>query len=237
MTIQADLPRLYVSLPHSCPYLAGKVTTTVMLDPEYRTDNTVFSLLVKSGFRRSGKTIYKPQCKTCDACISVRIPADAYKPNRAQRRCYAKNSDIRVSMIPPAFNEEHFLLYRQYQSRRHKGDIMDQDDPKWYRQFMVDSSTETILLEFRLGERLVSVSVCDLTDDGMSAVYTYYDPNLSERSLGTLAVMKQLEYVREMGLEWLYIGYWIEGCRKMDYKISFRPIFGFMNGEWRLLRL
>lgn len=237
MTIQANLPKLYVSLPHSCPYLPGKVATTVMLDPEYRADSTMFSLLVKSGFRRSGTTIYRPQCKTCNACVSVRIPADAYRPNRAQRRCYAKNNDIRTSMIPPAFNEEHFHLYRRYQSRRHKGDIMDQDDPKWYRQFMVESSTETVLLEFRLDGELACVSVCDLTDDGMSAVYTYYDPDLSGRSLGTFAVMKQIEYVREMGLEWLYIGYWIEGCRKMDYKTSFRPIFGFTDGEWRLLRL
>ena len=114
---------------------------------------------------------------------------------------------------------------------------MDHSDPDRYREFMVESSVETVFIEFRLGGELVALSVCDLPEDGMSAVYTFFDPMMPKRSLGTFAILKQLEYVRNMDLEWLYLGYWIDGCRKMSYKTQFRPIFGFVNKEWRILSL
>ena len=112
---------------------------------------------------------------------------------------------------------------------------MDHRDPDRYREFMVDSSIETVFIEFRLDGKLVALAVCDLPDDGMSAVYTFFDPHMPKRSLGTYAILKQIEYVRDMELDWVYLGYWIENCRKMNYKTNFRPMFGYVNKEWRLI--
>lgn len=237
MTIQSGPPKLYLSAPHPCPYIEPETASTVLLDPNYPMDNSLFSILIKVGFRRSGDTIYRPHCRNCNACVSVRIPAREFLPSRSQRRTWSRNSDITTSLVPAKFSEEHFELYCRYQSWRHTGDIMDHSDPDRYREFMVESSVETVFIEFRLGGELVALSVCDLPEDGMSAVYTFFDPMMPKRSLGTFAILKQLEYVRNMDLEWLYLGYWIDGCRKMSYKTQFRPIFGFVNKEWRILSL
>jgi len=235
MTIQTSQPKLFISAPHTCPYIEPETASTVLLDPDYEVDNSLFSVLLKSGFRRSGKTIYKPHCRNCNACVSVRIPAKEYHPNRAQKRCRKRNKDVHTTMVPAKFCEEHFELYSRYQSWRHTGDIMDHRDPERYNEFMVESSIETVFIEYRLDQKLIGLSVCDLPDDGMSAVYTFFDPHMQNRSLGTFAIMKQLDYVREMRLDWLYLGYWIEDCKKMSYKTNFKPIFGYQNKEWRLL--
>lgn len=235
MSIQSNQPKLYISAPHACPYIEPETASTVLLDPDYNVDPSLFSILLKSGFRRSGKTIYKPHCRNCNACVSVRIPAREYRPNRSQKRCYKRNQDIHTTLVPAKYSDEHFDLYCRYQSWRHTGDIMDHNDSERYNEFMVESSIETIFIEYRLEGRLVALSVCDLPDDGMSAVYTFFDPHMQSRSLGTFAIMKQIDYVRDMQLDWLYLGYWIENCRKMNYKTSFRPIFGFVNKEWCLL--
>ena len=237
MSLQSQPPKLYLSAPHPCPYIAPETASTVLLDPNHPVDNALFSTLLKAGFRRSGQTIYRPRCRSCTACISVRILAAEYRPNRAQRRTYRRNNDLDTRLLPAAFSEEHFDLYCRYQSWRHSGDLMDHSDPKRYRQFMVESSIETVFIEHRLRGKAAAVSVCDLPDDGMSAVYTFFDPELKERSLGTYAIMKQIDYVRDMELDWLYLGYWIDECEKMAYKTNFTPIFGYVDKEWRLLRL
>ncbi len=235
MSIQSDPPKLYLSAPHACPYIEPETASTVMLDPNYRLDNTLFSILVRAGFRRSGDTIYRPHCRNCNACVSLRVLAQEFRPNRSQRRIWNRNRDLNTSLMPAGFSEEHFELYNRYQRWRHPGDIMDHSDPDRYREFMVDSSVETVFLEFRLNGKLVALAVCDLPDDGLSAVYTFYDPSFPKRSLGTYAILQQIEYVRNMDLEWLYLGYWIEDCRKMAYKTQFRPGFGFIQKEWRPL--
>ncbi len=235
MTIQTTQPKLYISAPHACPYIEPETASTVLLDPDHDVDNALFSVLLKSGFRRSGKTIYRPHCRNCNACVSVRIPAREYIPNRAQLRCYKKNSIIHTTMVPATFKQEHFELYCRYQSWRHSGDIMDHNDPERYNEFMVESSIETVFLEFRLDGKLTGLSVCDLPNDGMSAVYTFFDPKYSKLSIGTYAIMKQIDYVNEMDLDWLYLGYWIENCKKMHYKTNFKPMFGYLNKEWQLI--
>ncbi len=237
MSIQSEQPKLYLSAPHPCPYIEPETASTVLLDPDHQVDNALFSILLKNGFRRSGDTIYRPHCRNCNACVSVRIPAREFRPNRAQLRTFNRNSDLHTTMVPASFKEEHFDLYCRYQRWRHTGDIMDHSDPQRYREFMVDSSIETVFIEFRDQGTLVALAVCDLPDDGLSAVYTFFDPDLKKRSLGTYAIMKQLEYVRDMQLDWLYLGYWIDGCRKMSYKTSFKPIFGFVKKEWQLISI
>ncbi|WP_423908300.1 arginyltransferase [Candidatus Spongiihabitans sp.] len=233
MTIQLNPPKLYLSAPHACPYIEPETATTVLLDPNYKVDNALFSVLLNSGFRRSGKTIYRPHCRNCKACVSVKIPANAYLPNRAQIRCYKKNQDLHTTMVPTSFKQEHFELYCRYQSWRHSGDTMDHNDSDRYHEFVVKSLIETVFMEYRLKGKLIGLSVCDLPDDGMSAVYTFFDPDFSKRSLGTFAIMKQIEYVRQIQMDWLYLGYWIEGCKKMSYKTNFKPMFGFVNQAWR----
>ncbi len=237
MSNPAQPPKLYLSAPHPCPYLPSKTASAVLLDPHHAVDNALFGTLLKAGFRRSGETVYRPHCATCKACVSVRIPVREYRPNRAQRRAWARNRDLATTMTPAAFSREHFELYQRYQLWRHSGDLMDHSDPARYREFMVASSVETVFIEHRLRGQLAAVSVCDLLDDGLSAVYTFFDPKLQSRSLGTYAIMKQIEYVADMQLDWLYLGYWIDACQKMSYKTNFTPIFGYVNNEWRVLRL
>lgn len=237
MSIQSDPPKLYLSAPHPCPYIEPETASTVLLDPNYEVDNSLFSILIKAGFRRSGDTIYRPHCRNCNACVSVRIPAREFRASRSQKRTYNRNKDITTTLVPATFQQEHFELYCDYQRWRHTGDIMDHSDPERYREFMVESSVDTAFIEYRLEGKLVGLSVCDLPEDGMSAVYTFFDPMMPKRSLGTYAILKQLDYVRDMQLDWLYLGYWIEGCKKMSYKTQFRPIFGFVKKEWRLLSL
>jgi len=237
MRIPFTQPKLYLSAPHPCPYDKPETAATVLLDPKSSMNDALFNFLVKAGFRRSGEIIYRPHCRNCNACISVRIPAREYRPNRAQRRTYKRNSDLDTSMAPAVFDREHFDLYCRYQSWRHSGDLMDHAGPGRYREFMVESLVETAFIEHRLNGKLVIVSVCDLTDDGLSAVYTFFDPELKSRSLGTYAIMKQIDYINNMRLDWLYLGYWIDGCAKMAYKTGFRPMFGYIDKEWRIMRL
>ena len=235
MSIQSGPPKLYISAPHPCPYIEPETASTVLLDPSYPVDSNLFSILVKSGFRRSGDTIYRPHCRNCEACVSVRIPVREFQPNRSQRRNWKANSDITTHLVPPRFEQEHFELYCRYQRWRHTGDIMDHTDPERYKAFMVESSVETVFIEYRLEGKLVALSVCDLPNDGMSAVYTFFDPNMPKRGLGNFAILKQIEYVRNMQLDWLYLGYWIENCKKMSYKTQFKPMFGYIKKEWQLI--
>lgn len=237
MSVQSQPPKLYLSAPHPCPYIPPQTASTVLLDPAYPVDTRTFSVLLRAGFRRSGQVIYRPRCDTCNACVSVRVAAGEYRPNRAQRRTSSRNRDLVTTLVPTRFSEEHFDLYCRYQAWRHSGDSMDHSDPVRYREFMVESAVETVFMEHRLHQKLAAISVCDLPDDGMSAVYTFFAPEFAARSLGTYAIMKQIDYVNDMRLDWLYLGYWIEDCQKMAYKTNFTPIFGYLDREWRVLRL
>jgi len=237
MSIQSNQLKLFISAPYPCPYIEHEIASTALFNHELSVDNTLFSILLKSGFRRSGEAIYRPHCHNCNACVSVRIPAAKYRPNRSQKRTYKRNQAISTTIVPATYQEEHFKLYKRYQSWRHTDDIINHNDPNRYKQFMVASSIETIFIEFRLDGKLVALSVCDLPDDGLSAVYTFFDPELNKHSLGTFAIMKQIDYVNEMGKDWVYLGYWIKGCKKMNYKTNFKPMFGFINKEWQLISL
>jgi len=206
-----------------------------MLEPDYPINDSQFTVLLKSGYRRSGDIVYKPHCHVCNACVSVRIPVWEYTPSRAQKRCYRHNHDVQMSIMSPCFRNEHFGLFRRYQSWRHSGDTMDHNNPVRYRQFMIDSIVKTIFMEFRVDGDLVALSVCDLPDEGISAVYTIFDPDHEKRGLGTFAIMKQVEYAKEHNLDYVYLGYWIKQCQKMNYKIRFKPLEGYIDKEWQII--
>lgn len=147
-----------------------------------------------------------------------------------------KNEDLSVTKLSPTFKEDHFELYWRYQNSRHPGSDMCDKNPEKYHQFLINNTCNTIFYEFTCKDRLLAVSVVDELIDGLSAVYTFFDPDYSTRSLGTYAILWQIDDVCERNLDWLYLGYWIKKCEKMSYKTNFRPIEGFRNGEWCRLR-
>ncbi len=228
-------PDVYLSAPHDCPYLPGEVSVSMLLDPNQPVSDGVFSSAVLMGFRRSGDLVYRPHCSGCQACISVRIPVVDFQPNRSQRRTCTKNSDIEINFIRPVFKESHFDLFCRYQSWKHAGDSMDHADRERYQISMIDSTVNTALVEFTLDDELIAVSVLDVIADGLSAVYTFFDPDFAERSLGTYAVLSFVERAKKLGLEYVYLGYWIEACPKMSYKYNFKPLEGYVDDQWRRL--
>jgi leucyl-tRNA---protein transferase len=228
-------PVLYQSLPHTCGYLPDQTSVTVFADPHRRKDRVLYSALCRQGFRRSGDVLYRPQCPDCQACISVRVPVVEFTPNRSQRRIWQKNQDLRVIAKPPVYNEEHFQLYRRYLNSRHAGAGMDNPEPADYLQFFTTLWSDTFFYEFRLNGHLLAVAVADLLEDGLSAVYTFFEPGLPQRSLGVYAVLWEIEEAQRQGLEYLYLGYWIKECRKMSYKNQYHPVQGFTHGQWRNL--
>lgn len=226
---------LYSSAPHACSYLPHRTAITGVVDPAVRMDVRLYSLLVDYGFRRSGAYVYRPQCPGCNSCLSARIPVDAFRPDRSQRRTWTRNSDLAVAWRPGVWNEEHFTLYRRYLRARHPSGEMDSDNPEQYRDFVLCSWSDTSLIEFRERGRLLAVAVCDRLTQGLSAVYTFYDPTHAQRSLGVYAVLWQIEAARQLSLPWLYLGYWIKECAKMNYKSRYRPLEIYRDRRWEPL--
>jgi leucyl-tRNA---protein transferase len=231
-----SLPLLfYVTPPERCAYLPGREAVNVFADPRARMNAAVYGRLIDKGFRRSGSHLYRPQCPGCSECIPTRIPVAAFHLSRSQRRNWRLNGDLSVNVVSQGYRAEHFALYRRYQRGRHAGGEMDNPTPQTYLDFLSCSWSDTLFVEFVLGDTLLGVAVCDRVAEGLSAVYTFFSPERKRRGLGTYAILWQIEEARRRGLRYVYLGYWIAGNRKMSYKIRFRPIEGLINGRWRLL--
>lgn len=222
----------YTTPPHECSYLPREAIT-LFADPRARMDMVVYSTLVEVGFRRSGEYVYRPRCIACAACLPARIPAAAFQPNRSQRRTWARNADIAATVCGAAFRSDHFDLYRRYVKARHAGGGMDVDDPSQYITFLNSSWCDTRFVEFRVHGRLLAVAVVDLLLQGLSAVYTFYDPDEERRSLGVYAVLWLVEEARRRRLPGVYLGYYIRECAKMSYKANYRPLEVFRDGIWQ----
>jgi len=236
MTVRVEPARLllYATPAHECSYLPGNDATTLFVDPEFPKDAGVYTLLSRNGFRRSGEHVYRPNCQDCVACVPVRVPVDKFTPRRSQRRALRDNRDLRVVPREGEFHEEHFLLYGRYLDTRHANGGMDNPTRKQYREFLLSSWASTMLYEFRLGGHLVAVTVADHLTDGLSAVYTFFDPGFAQRGIGTFSILWQIEETRRLGLQWLYLGYWIADSPKMLYKQEFQPQERFIDGCWSL---
>lgn len=224
--------RLYATPEHECSYLSDRIAVTLFADPQYTKDSWVQGALTEQGFRRSGPHLYRPHCPGCVACEAVRIAASRFKPSRSQRRTWQRNRDLHVSVREQSFEQEHYDLYVRYVTTRHAGGGMDEPSPHKYQEFLLCPWAETRLLEFRLADRLLAVAVSDKLPDALSAVYTFFDPNDSARSLGVYAVLWQIEAARRAALHWLYLGYAIDDCAKMSYKRDYRPQQRFIGGQW-----
>lgn len=225
---------LYAGAPHVCSYLPSEVAVTQFVDPGLPMSIPLYSELVDVGFRRSGEHVYRPRCRQCNSCIPARVPVNRFAPTRQQRRVWRRNQDLDVQITAVRASDEHFSLYRRYMAARHPGGGMDIADPEQYRTFLFSPWSDTRCIEFRAGDHLAAVAVVDQLRQGWSAVYTYYEPDEAQRSLGIFAVLWQIERCRALGLPWVYLGYWIPQCAKMRYKMRFQPLEVFREGRWQV---
>jgi len=192
----------------------------------------IYGQLLKQGFRRSGKMVYRPHCETCAQCRSTRIAVDEFTLGKRYRRVLKNNKAVSISTCNARFQQEHFELYRKYTASRHKDGSMADSTEQEYKDFLITDWGETLFVEFREEGRLLGVAVTDQLDDGLSAVYTFFDPDMAKRSLGTFAVLMQIELAKQLQLPFLYLGYWVRDCGKMAYKTDFRPIQVFTKQKW-----
>jgi len=224
-----------VTPEHECSYLDDREAITLFVDPNYPIEMSQYTALAKLGFRRSGSNIYRPHCSQCGLCIPVRLPVEEYKANRSQRRNMKLNHDITMKVHDAKFNQQHYDLYRKYMKGRHAGGGMDNDEPESYESLIKSAWSHSKLLEFSLNNEIVMVAVIDIFDDGVSAVYTFFDPELSSRGLGVFGILSEIEYTKSLQLDWLYLGYWNSKTVKMSYKVNYQPLEFFDGHDWQWL--
>lgn len=222
--------QFYATSTYSCSYLPPKEARSLVAAPSYLINHSTYDALINLGFRRSGTFTYRPHCDHCQACTAIRVNTQQFKPSRNHRRTLKQFQHLRTLRKPLVWNEEHYALYREYQAVRHSGSDMDNDDKSQYIDFLLSSNVNSYLVEFRDGENLKMVALVDEVAQGLSAVYTFFDPHTA--GLGTYGILWQLNYCKEANLLWLYLGYWIEQSPKMAYKTRFTPYQLFLNNEW-----
>jgi arginyl-tRNA--protein-N-Asp/Glu arginylyltransferase len=238
MTHLRDLPpfpllQFYATSPYGCSYLPGRIARSQVSTPTHLIDASTYSELVKIGFRRSGVFTYRPWCDNCRECIPVRVPVQEFKANRSQRRALTQHAGLIARERPLAYREEHYQLYQRYQLARHSGGGMDNDNREQYGHFLLQTHVDTRLIEFCENDVPRMVCIIDVLADGLSSVYTFYDPATRTASYGTYAVLWQIAQCQHLGLPHLYLGYWIEHSRKMSYKANFQPLEALRQGEWQ----
>ncbi len=235
MNMRTRQVRLFLSTPQPCPYLENRSSRSLILDPDIETDTALYSLLTARGFRRSGDMVYRPHCDSCRACIPVRVPVADFRPGQQQQRTLKRGRQLTVSICPPLMNDENYALYQRYIEQRHADGSMFPPSRRQFEDFLGQPLPYACFVEFRLNQRLLAVAVCDLLDDGLSAVYSFFDPDDRYYSLGRLAVLWQISEAQRRGLPYLYLGYWIRDCQKMSYKTDYQPLQVLHQDRWLLL--
>ena len=235
MSVLKDL-KFYATQAHPCSYLSDRQAITLFMDPATSLDSTLYSHLSDIGFRRSGRHIYRPRCNGCNACIPARVVARDFVPRRSQKKTWNKNQDLQVTAHKAINDDETYELYQLYINNQHKDGDMYPATEEQFESFLVQSPEFCTFYKFRLKGQLIAVAVTDRLTNGLSAIYTFYHPLFSRRSLGRFCILWQIEQTRAMGLEYLHLGYWIKGCQKMNYKIQYRPLEIHINNRWVTLK-
>ncbi|MBL7003032.1 MAG: arginyltransferase [Gammaproteobacteria bacterium] len=223
----------FASSPEPCSYLKNKKSISAFANPYVDMEMHTYNTLITHGFRRSGGYVYRPHCTDCKACISVRIPVKAYQFSKSEKRTIKRNQDIDVFCVKDKFKSEHFDLYCRYLKSRHEDSSMSNPTKTDYHRFLICDWSETLFFEFRLNKVLIGVAVTDIVDDGLSAVYTFFDPDHEKRSLGHFSILTQIQQAQNRGLSHLYLGYWIDKCQKMAYKKRYQQLEAFIDEHWQ----
>jgi len=222
---------------YPCSYLPGQLARSrVVITDNDTPDSDIYARLIRQGYRRSGGLIYRPDCDFCQACIPVRIPVEQFSPNRTQRRIWKRHQHLQTARHMLHFDPAHFALYQRYQKSRHTHGSMDQDDEngrEQYRNFLLKSTVDSFLVTFHEDDQLRMVSIIDQLPDGLSSVYTFFEPEVAGSSYGTFNILWQTNQCRAGRLPYLYLGYWIENSQKMHYKANFQPLQLRINNQWQ----
>ncbi len=244
-----QFPQFYLTVPAPCPYLKGHLERKVFTQLQGSLAIPLNDALTHAGFRRSQNIAYKPACESCEACISVRIVVDEFQSSRSLRKITRQNRDIEARVIPPLITEEQFSILRGYLDERHTGGGMSDMTVLDYAAMVEDSAVNTFLIEYRqmpagveesaaldfAEKELIAVALTDRLGDGLSMVYSFFDSSQADRSLGTFMVLDHVERSLQEDLSYVYLGYWVAGCSKMDYKTRFKPIEALCAQGWEPL--
>jgi arginine-tRNA-protein transferase len=238
MTQPFDPNRLqfYLTIPAPCPYLPGRMERKIFTQLDPLSGPHLNNYLTHAGFRRSQNVIYRPACETCRECRSLRIRTEEFKPGKSFRRILNSNADIKRKVKESFATEEQFDLLHRYLLSRHHGGGMSEMDFTRYEMMVEECSTETEIVEYRdATNTLIAAVLIDRLRDGLSMVYSFFDPDAQKRSLGNLMILNQIMRCQKQGLPYLYLGYWVDGSPKMDYKARYQPCEILGPEGWRLM--
>ena len=234
-------PQFYVTAPQTCPYLEGRMERKLFTALQGEHAGTLNDALSKQGFRRSQNVLYRPSCAECSACFSARIRVDDFHANRTQRRILNRNNTLKRNVVSPWASEEQFSLFQKYLASRHADGGMADMDIFEFAAMVEETPVRTRVVEYSASrddggpDELVAVCLTDVLDDGLSMVYSFFDPQRVRQSLGTYLILDHIRIAREAGLPFVYLGYWVPGSPKMDYKARFSPLEVYRGGEWQEL--
>jgi arginine-tRNA-protein transferase len=222
----------FLTPTHPCSYLDRADAQTIFMDPRRIITRETYQTLSDHGFRRSGSHLYRPQCASCSACVPIRVPTERFIASRSQRKILKRNSDLRIEVEEAQFTKRHYLLYERYINQRHSDGDMYPATEDQFQSFLLSTWSSSIFLSIYEDKRLISVAVTDQLPQGLSAIYTFFEPTEIRRSLGVLSVLKQIALCQSRDLPYLYLGYWIKDSEKMSYKTNYRPTQLFINDRW-----
>jgi len=224
--------QFFLTPPHPCSYLENRTARTLFLDPREVVNSSIYGRLTHAGLRRSGSHLYRPYCDGCGACVPSRVPVADFRWSRRFRRIRRANEGVTATMKDAVFSDRYYDLYARYIDARHSDGDMHPPNVDQFRSFLLSSWSNSAFLVLEEGGRLIGVAVTDRVPDGLSAIYTFFEPTLSKRSIGVLAVLAQIEYCIGNSIPYLYLGYWVRDSPKMRYKTDYRPIELLVSKRW-----